>query len=198
MAGVKLAKREIVYIIVIAVLAVSLTFTYFQDIIVSGSQEKAVNNVENVYSMLTESEVEILSVTDAGYLYKILLRLKLPGGDALREVYVTKDGKYFSESGNVMDVSGTMERLSREKDFAECLRAKGFLVFGQKSEPNTVQQLMIIGNYANKVYVDCVGANLQACQQLGIRTIPTIVYNRMNYTGVKTRQWIETLTGCKY
>jgi len=196
MAPKKPERKDIFYICIILILVIALASILLQNTLTASSQKYVLDRMEGVYRMLTESDVEVVSVRDEGYVYKILIRLKLKTGDVIKELYATKDGKFFSE--NVMDVSDTMKRLEREKDFAECLRAKGFLIFGQKNEPNTLQQLLAIGNYANKVYVDCVGANLQACQQLGIKTIPTIVYNRMNYTGVKTRQWIETLTGCKY
>ncbi len=186
-----------IYIGIILVLAVIMAFMFLQNTLIEVSQRQVLDNIKSVYGLLTESEVEVLSVNDEGYLYRILLRLKLSTGDVVREVYATKDGKFFSESGNIIEVSGFMESLSKEKDFTECLRTKGMLVFGQRNEPNTVQQLLIIGNFANKIYVDCVGANLQACQQLGIQEIPTIVFGDQSYTGVKTREWIESLTGCE-
>jgi len=198
MAPKKFERKEMVYIGVIVVLAVILAFSFLQNTLIAGSQKQVLDRVESVYELLTESDVEVLSTNDEGYVYRVLLRLKLPTGDVLREVYATKDGRFFSESGNVLEVSDFMERLEREKDFAECLRTAGFLVFGQKSEPNTVQQLLVIGNFANKIYVDCVGANLQACQQLGIEEIPTIVYGDKSYTGVRSLEWIGTLTGCEF
>lgn len=194
----RIAKKDAVYIGAIAVLACVLAFTLLQSTLVSDSQQKVVASVENVYRNLTESDVETVSTKDEGYLYRMLLRLKLTGGDVLKEVYATKDGKYFSESGNVIEISGFMQRLDKEKSFAECLKVKGFVIAGQQSEPNTYQQLLIIGNFASKVYFDCTEANLQVCQQLGIQTIPTIFYNNMNYTGVKSREWVESLTGCRY
>jgi hypothetical protein len=196
MAAKKPEKRDLIYIGIILILIVILAFTLLQNTITSESQKQVLDSVKSVYELLTESDVEVLSTHDEGSLYRLLLRLKIQGGDVLREVYATKDGRFFSESGNIIEVSGFMERLDKEKNFSECLKAKNFLVLGQKSEPNTLQQLLIIGNYANKVYVDCVGANLQACQQIGVQEIPTILYNRMNYTGVRERAWIEALTGC--
>lgn len=194
----KIERKEMVYIGIIIILAAVLAFNFLQSSLILGSQQKVVEDVGKAYELLTESEVEVLSVKDEGYVYKMLLRLKITGGDVIKEIYATKDGRFFSEAGNVLEVSGFMERLSKERDFAECLRTKGFIVFGQKSQPETLQQLFEIGNFANRVYVDCIGANLEACLQLGIQEIPTIVYNQMNYTGVKTRGWIEGLTGCEY
>lgn len=186
-----------IYIGVILVLAVILAFMSLQTTLFTGPQQKVLEDIEGVYKLLTESDVEVLSANDEGYLYKMLLRMKLAEGDVLREVYATKDGKFFSEAANVIEVSTFMEMLEKERDFSECLRTKGLLVFGQRSEPNTVQQLLVIGNFANRIYVDCVGANLQACQQLGIQEIPSVVYQDNIYTGVKPLEWLENLTGCK-
>ncbi len=193
----KLGKKDAAYVAAILALAAVLAFGFFQGMLAAGSQQKVLAGIEGVYRNLTESDVEIVQVKDEGYLYRILLRLRLPEGDALREVYSTKDGRFFSEAGNVIELSSFVPRLEGEKRFAECLRAKEFFVLGQKSQPETVQQLLVIGNFANKVFVECSGANLQACLQIGISEIPTVLYDKMNYTGVKDRAWIEDLTGCK-
>ena len=68
---------------------------------------------------------------------------------------------------------------------------------GQTSQPATLSQLEILGNFAYKVYVDCLGANLELCQQLGIEQVPTIFYSDMIYTGTKDLQWFEDTTGCR-
>lgn len=197
MVSGKFERKEMFYIGVIIVLVVVIAFMLFQNTLVTGSQKQVMDSVEDVYELLTESDAEILSAKDEGHVYKILIRLRLATGDVIREIYATKDGKFISEAGNVIEVSGFMDRLERERDFAECLRTKEFILFGQGSEPNTLQQLLMIGNFANRVYVDCVGANLQACQQLGIQEIPSIVYQKNVYTGVKSVEWIESLTGCE-
>ncbi len=194
MAPKKIVKKDLVYIGIILVLVIILAFMLLQNTITLGSQKQVVDSVENVYKMLTESDVEVLNVKDEGYVYKLLVRLKLRDGDVIKELYATKDGRFLSE--NIMEVSGTLARLEKEKKFAECLRSKGFIVLGQKSEPNTLQQLLAIGNYANKVYVDCTGANLQACEQLGVKEVPSIVYDNKIYTGLKSLDWIESTTGC--
>jgi len=69
---------------------------------------------------------------------------------------------------------------------------------GQKTDPSTIQQLLVIGNFASRIYFDCTGTNLQVCQQQGITVVPTIFYNRMNYTGIKNREWLTSLTACEY
>ncbi|MEM5871720.1 MAG: hypothetical protein QW051_02495 [Candidatus Aenigmatarchaeota archaeon] len=194
----KIGKKDLIYILIIIILCIGLVYSIFQTTIKTSSQKQVFDSIKSVYEKLTESEVEVLSSSDEGNLYKLLLRLKLPTGDVLREVYITKDASYISEAQNVFKVSDLSERLDRERNFTECLRSRNFIVFGQSSEPNTIQQLLIIGNYAKKIYVDCVDANLQVCQQLNITQVPTMFYQGKTYVGVKTREWIESLTGCKY
>jgi hypothetical protein len=194
----KRMKKEYFYIFIIFVLITAMAFLFVPQMLGYAFQQKVVGSVVATYRALTESDVEALTVKDEGNLYKVLLRLKLADGDVLREAYVTKDGRFFSEAGSVIEISSFTETLGKEKSFAKCLKEKKFVVFGQKSEANTYQQLLILGNFANMVYVDCTGTNLQACQQIGISTIPVIFYNSQNYTGVQTRASIESLTGCKY
>jgi len=191
-----LGRKDVIYLLIISILIVFFILSHIQNFMESKSKEESVEKLKNLYRMLTERGVEVLNVKDEGNLYRVILRLKLNTGDVLKDVYVTKDGKFFSE--NIMNITNFEKTLIRQKNFTECLKSKGVLIFGQKNEPNTMQQLLILGNYANKIFVDCSGANLQICQRLGIETIPTILYNNMNYTGVKSIAWFETLTGCRY
>jgi hypothetical protein len=96
----------------------------------------------------------------------------------------------------VIEVTSFIERLGNERTFADCLKAKGLIVAGNKSDQATIYQLQAIGNFANRVYFDCTGTNLQICQQQGIEVVPTLFYNGLNYTGAKSREWISSLTGC--
>lgn len=191
-------NKDFLYLSLIIILIAFLAFTVTQNSMDTGARQVVKEDLKRVYGLLTGNDVEVLTLTDEGNVYKILLRLKLPGGDVLREVYTTKDGRFFAEADNVFEVSKFLENLEREKEFAECLDEKGLLVFGRSNEPNTVQQLLVIGNFAKKVYVDCAGANLQACQQLGVEKIPTIVYNNKSYAGLKPRNWLINLTGCEF
>jgi uncharacterized protein YpmB len=192
----KKGRKDIIYIVIIIVLVLVIASMLLQNVITTGSQQQAIDKLKAVYELITESNVEVLNVEEVSGMFKVLLRTGGTTGDRIEEVYITKDGRLITDKIIVTEDYKTS--LEDQKAFAECLKDKGFLVFGQSNEPNTIQQLQIIGSFSYKIYVDCVDANLQACQQIGIQEIPTIIYNRMNYTGVKTREWIETLTGCKY
>ncbi|UCD07751.1 MAG: hypothetical protein JSW41_02145 [Candidatus Aenigmatarchaeota archaeon] len=189
-------KREIGYIVVIVILLVVIAVMFLQNVVITGSQQQALDKLTAVYELISEADVEVLSVEEVSGVYKVLLRLKGTMGDTLEEVYVTKDGSLIT--AKIIDTEDYKTRLEDQKAFAECLKGKNLLVFGQSNEPNTIQQLQILGSFSYKIYVDCVGAQLEACQQLGIEQIPSVVYDGKIYTGVKNIDWFESLTGCEF
>ncbi len=192
----KIETKDVFYIALTIVVILLFLSIHLYNLSLTKVKDKTAEKIKGVYEMLTERDVEILNIEDKGNLYKILLRLKLDTGDVLKEVYLTKDGLFFSE--DMLNISEFTQNLERQKNFTECLRSNGVIVFGQKNEPNTARQLLIIGNYANKIFVDCSGTNIDMCKKLGIKRIPTVIYKNMNYTGVKPIRWFEALTGCKY
>ena len=187
--------REKMYLVVIVILILVLAGFYLQSFLMTGSQVQAVDKVKGVYELISEADVEVLSVEEISGMYKVLLRTKGITGDTLQEVYVTKDGSLTTDKIIITDDYKT--RLENEKAFAECLKEKGLLIFGQSNEINTIQQLQLLGSFSYKVYVDCLGANVEVCQQIGIQEIPTVAYDDKAYTGTKTAEWFETLTGCE-
>jgi hypothetical protein len=188
-------KRESAYLLVIAVLAVIIASLLLQNFLVQGSQQQAVDRVKDVYELITENEVEVLTVKEESGLYRILMKVKGTEGDSVQEIYATKDGNLITDK--IINTENYKTNLESQKNFIECMKDKKLLIFGQSNEPNTIQQIQLLGNFAYKVYVDCLGANLQVCQQMGIEQIPTIIYEQKSYTGVKTIEWFESLTGCK-
>lgn len=191
-----MSRRETGYIVVIVVLVAAIAFFFLQDTLITGSQNQAVGMVTDVYGLITESDVEVLSVEEMSGMYKVLLRLKGPQGDILQEVYVSQDGSLITE--NIIITEDYKTSLENQKAFMGCLQEKQVLIFGQSNEPNTIQQLQVLGNFAYKIYVDCLGAQLEACQQLGIEAIPSIVYEGKIYQGAKNVDWFESLTGCEF
>ncbi|MCK4496994.1 MAG: hypothetical protein KAU24_02300 [Candidatus Aenigmarchaeota archaeon] len=191
-----MSKREIGYIVIILVLVVVIAAMFLQNVLITGSQQQALDKLTAVYELISEAEVEVLSVEEVSGVYKVLLRLRGTLGDTLEEVYVTKDGSLITD--RIIDTEDYKTRLESQKAFAECLKEKNLLVFGQSNEPNTIQQLQILGSFSYKIYMDCVGAQLEACQQLGIEQIPSVVYDGKSYAGVKNIDWFESLTGCEF
>jgi hypothetical protein len=187
------SRKDLFYIAIILILAAGLSVYVAMDLTYFGSGN-AMDKVVKVYELLSEGKVEVMKTTEESGLYRVVLRVTTANGDSLQEVYVSKDGSIITDK--VIRTDDYQVRLEKEKAFADCLKEKKLLVFGQSNEQNTVNQLMILGNYGYKVYVDCTGANLQACQQLGITQIPTIALESKVYTGVHDLAWFEQTTGC--
>jgi hypothetical protein len=186
-------RKDLFYIAIIVILAVGLSLYVLADFMPFASGE-AVDKVVKVYQLLSEGKVEPMKVTEDGGLYRVVLRITTANGDNLQEVYVSKDGSIITDK--ILRTEDYQAKLEREKGFADCLKSKQLLVFGQSNEQNTLTQLTTLGNFGYKVFVDCTGANLQVCQQLGIQQIPLILYENKTYTGVHDLSWFEQTTGC--
>lgn len=192
---VKEINKQAVFIIVI-LLAIIGFLVYWSSFSEPGNEGAAVKSVQDAYQLMTENPVEILKVTEESGLYKVTMKTRLQNGQqSVAEAYVTKNGKLLATVVNATDY---LKALQKQKSFDECLAGKNLLVAGQSTDLNTIQQLSLLGNYAYKFYVDCVGNNLQLCQNAGVKEIPVTVYENYSYTGIKPVQFYENLTGCTY
>ncbi len=187
-------RKDTLYVAIIVILAVTMVGVLFGGALITGTQNQAIGRLTAVYELITEDSVEVLSVEEISGVYKVLLRVQGTTGDSLEEVYVTKDGNLITDK--IIDTVDYKVRLENQKAFMECMKEKKIMLFGQNSEPNTLQQLQVLGSFSYKIYVDCVGANLEVCQQIGIQQIPSVVYEGKSYSGVKAIEWFEELTGC--
>ncbi|MBI2578168.1 MAG: hypothetical protein HYW26_00500 [Candidatus Aenigmarchaeota archaeon] len=183
----------------IAVLVLALLFIVYNSYIATGQktakQEAAVDKVKKIYETITEGPVEVLNVKEESGMYRVILATRdASGSRQVQEILVSSDGALFTD--RAVNTQAFLERITKEKSFAECLAGKQLLVFGQINEVNTQAQLQVLGSFYRKFYVDCTGANLQLCQQVGITQVPTTVYNNTPYIGVQALQLYEQLTGC--
>jgi len=159
-------------------------------------------NVRKLYELaLPGSSVSVESVSDFGNLYKILLKVSTQQGTNYLEVYASKDGKYVTES--IIYVRESVQQIEKMKNFVDCLFDRGLRIYGATQTNNTainsatLLQLNILGRYSPKLYVSCDGDNLQACVQIGLQALPSVVYNNTAYPGVYSAEYLANLTGCK-
>lgn len=151
--------------------------------------------VAEVYGLLTDATVDVLSVEDIGLSYKVIFKLRDREGTPDQTSYLTKDGLWITDQ--LLNVGDYTERLRREKRFAECLADKGFRAFVAPGDPTSQKVVDAIGAYAHRVAVDC-RSNPTSCQNLQIELLPTLAMGEVKEAGAKDRAWIENLTGCKY
>ena len=189
--------------IFVAGLVLGLSFFVVFNFVLPYLQKSSVaENVRKLYELaLPGSSVSVESISDFGNLYKILLKVSTQQGTNYLEVYASKDGKYVTES--IIYVKESVQQIEKMKNFIDCLFNKGLRIYGATQTNNTVinsatlLQLNILGRYSPKLYVSCDGDNLQACVQIGLQTLPSIVYNNTPYPGVYSAEYLANLTGCK-
>jgi len=140
--------------------------------------------------------IELVDVLDEGSMYRVLLKTRGSKGVNYIEVYVTKDGKFLTEG--VIFVKESIEQIQKLKDFVDCLENKGVKIYGLSNHTATLLQLNLLGRYSTKLYVSCDGDNLQSCINAGVTQVPSVVINGKVEPGVKTIEWFERQTGCKF
>ncbi|MFH7880693.1 MAG: hypothetical protein QXI09_01660 [Candidatus Aenigmatarchaeota archaeon] len=194
-------KRIFVWFFIGLLLGFSLAIVY-QFVSSFFKEKEVVEKVRKLYEIANPgSTVEVVSIKEEGNLYKLLLKISMFGGTNYLETYVTKDGKYLSE--NVIFVKESIERMEKMKKFVDCLFDKNVRIFGAMntnvSEINTATQLQlnILGRYSGKIYVSCDGDAIQQCINIGLTSLPALVYQNQAYYGVFTAEAIANLTGCK-
>jgi hypothetical protein len=94
-------------------------------------------------------------------------------------------------------IDSFQKKIKDDKGFVKCLASKGVRVFGDPKEASTIQQMAPLGIYGAAILMDC-GANRANCENLGIKELPTTAVGNQAYPGMKSRDWFETATGCKY
>jgi hypothetical protein len=160
--------------------------------------------IKSLYELANPgTNVEVLSLNEESGLYKALIKVVSPTGTNYAEVYVTKDGKLLIQ--NVIFVEQATEQIKKLKDFVDCLDSKKLKIYGvlnQTENPQgataTLLQLNILGVYSSKLYVSCDGRFVQNCISAGVTQVPSVVFAGRIEPGVKTIEWFESATGCKF
>ncbi|MEM5814964.1 MAG: hypothetical protein QXD89_00530 [Candidatus Aenigmatarchaeota archaeon] len=179
-----------------------LIFTLIEFVLVYAHKNKIIENVRKLYEITNPgSKVEIEGIKEEKNLYKLLLKVTTMQRINYLETYVTKDGKFLS--GNVIPIEENLQQIEKMKKFVDCLFNKNVRIFGATStnitqiNSATLLQLSILGIYSGKIYVSCDGDALQQCINIGLTSLPALVYENKAYYGVYTAEFIANLTGCK-
>jgi hypothetical protein len=146
------------------------------------------------------STVEVLSLTDDSGLYKAVVKVVGPSGTKFAEAWVTKDGKYLTQS--VIFVKDSVKQIEQGKNFIDCLHSNGLRIYGVTNESTqagiaTLMQLNTLGIYSPRIFVSCDGDLLPNCLVAGITQAPTTVYGNDSYAGVLTIEQLSSITSCK-
>jgi len=182
-------KALLVGLLVGLVVFFGLSYTWF--FVKKGQIER---DVIKFYELaFPNSKVEVVSLSREHGLIKAFLKITQNGQPGYREVYVSNDGKVITES--IIYLQESTERIQKFKDFVDCLYDKGARVYGLSNDTATILQLNLLGRYSPKIYVPCDN-RINECIQMGIKSVPTFVYNNTGYPGVLTIDYIANITGC--
>lgn len=155
---------------------------------------KAEQSTIDLYKIITGGTVEVLKTDEVSGVYKMSLRLKTATTDTLQDIYVTKDGQFFST--NLINLETQKKALAEQSAFTQCLLNKKVVIFGLSTDQATQVQLQALGAFSPSIYFDCSGQNLAVCQQLNITSVPTIFVNGVHVPGPQSVQWFEQNIGC--
>ena len=194
----------IIAVAAVLLLVVALFALGYVSFSLSLPKSEVSKKIESLYELANPgTNVEVLSLSEESGLYKALLKVVSPTGTNYAEVYVTKDGKILVQ--NVILVEQATEQIKKLKDFVDCLDSKKLKIYGvlnQTENPQgataTLLQLNILGVYSSKLYVSCDGSFVQNCISAGVTQVPSVVFGGRIEPGVKTIEWFESATGCKF
>ncbi|MBI3190085.1 hypothetical protein HYZ41_00100 [archaeon] len=188
-----LGYKILVAVLVIVIAALFYTQTTGSTTMID--KAKAEQNTKDLYKIITGGDVEIMKAEEVSGVYRMSIRIKsTTGTDTLQDIYVTKDGQYFSTVLVNLEAQKTV--LAVQSAFTQCLLGKKVVIFGLSTDQATQVQLQSLGAFSTNLYFDCSGQNLAVCQQLNITSVPTIFVNGVNVPGPQSVQWFEQNIGC--
>jgi len=160
------------------------------------SKETVGNRIKSLYELANPGTIiEIVTITEESGIYKIVLRASDFTGTTYREIYVTKDGKLLTE--NVIFVEESIAQIEKMKNFVNCLDERGVRIFGVSNQTASLLQLNVLGRYGLKLFVAC-DINMDACLAAKVTQVPSVVIGNLVDPGVKTIDWFERTTECKF
>ena len=149
------------------------------------------------------ASVEIISLNEHAGLIKVVAKLTFRNTNRYLEFYATRNGEWIIF--NPLNVTNELSRLERSKKFVECLEEKGLKIYGvlnvtqnRQAALATLNQLNLLGLYSFRLFVSCDGPGITNCMSMNITRVPTVVINGKKYEGIKSLDWFEQATGCKY
>lgn len=170
-------------------------------------QSQVEDQVKKFYELVyPESSVNIITLKEESGLYKVFLKIISQQSTSYQEVYISKDGKLLSIADSTILLESSIKQIEKSKNFVDCLFDKDVRIYGVLNQTENLQgaqltllQLNQLGRlYSSKLYISCDGDFVQQCSDKGIYQIPAIVVNNTIEVGIKTVDWFENKTGCRF
>ncbi|MEM5836502.1 MAG: hypothetical protein QXR09_03870 [Candidatus Aenigmatarchaeota archaeon] len=181
----------------LALIALSSQYSGFISLSIGIPKSEVSKKLKSLYELANPgTTIEVIALNEQSGLYKALLKASGITGTNYLEVYVTKDGKLLTQS--VIFVEQSIEQMKRLKNFVDCLESKNVKIFGLRNDTLTLLQLNILGAYSPKLFVPCDGEMVSNCISAKVERVPSVVFGGRVEPGVKSIEWFEAATGCKY
>ena len=155
--------------------------------------DRAAALVDELYSLISPDPVNIINIIPQGTFYRVSFEV-LASKRVEQSVFVSRDGKYLSES--ITDISVKTKMLQSEKSLLECLSKKGVRVFLKGNDQNNIAQITALGRFHSLITIDC-GVAPGICSRHQVTSFPTILDGDALVEGPKPLAWFEALTLCK-
>ncbi len=202
--------------IILAIVSAILLFLLFRGGITGNITGSAINSGDAAQKIIDfaksrGADATLVEVNDLSGLYEVVVSIQ---GQQL-PLYVTKDGKYFSQSlipltGQVVDqqqpttTGYSEEDLANIKEFSNCLAEKGLKVYGAGWCGHCQNLIEYFGGEEaiSPIFIECSDAqrnpteNAGLCEKEGITGYPTIKIDGESYTGARTFEAFAEATGC--
>ena len=158
------------------------------------SSKKAGETIKELYSLISDKDIHIVKVLEVGYYYRVTFETISNGKTVQKTVFLTRDGQYLTEE--VTEINEKYNELTNQKRFANCLLDKGVRVLVHPENAESQKMIIPLGRFADKIIINCA-TSMENCANLGAQSLPAVLYKEKVYNGLKSREWLETLTGCK-
>ena len=158
------------------------------------STAEITTHLEELFGMAANAPVDVLEIRADGPVYRVTFNVRSSSKTPPTTVFVSRDGKMVFQDG--FDLQERLTQMRMEKGFADCMRQAGLHVYGLLSDEATRKQLAEIGGFAGAIFIDC-SVGKENCARLGIKTYPTLEFRGKPEAGIKARNYLESLTGCK-
>jgi hypothetical protein len=148
--------------------------------------------VTALYSETAGAPVDAFQAREEGPFYRVTVAVR--GTRNFQDVLLTRDGQRVAEQ--VVVVEDERRKLAEDRRFVDCLLEHKVTLLGAPGTLATEEQLRIIGRSGHRLLVRC-DLEPENCTALGARALPSILADRKAHDGLRTRAWLESLTGCK-
>lgn len=149
--------------------------------------------VESFYGLRDGTEPRVLDIKADGVFYRVTMH-RAGESPRLDTVFVTRDGKYLAD--HPTPIAEEQARLRYDKRFADCLLNAGVRIYVQGNASFSQQAVAQAGSFGSALAIDCT-ISPDNCHKLGVRDLPTVAQGGELFSGIQSRTWLETRTGCK-